>query len=461
MKPSLASGTRDFGKQELAKRNYIKNTIRSHFVKYAFSPLETPAFEKLETLMGKYGQEGDKLMFKILNNGLQNQSEAKKVKLRETFDTMLEKPYSSAVLTDRVLKYDLTIPLARYVAMNQNALEFPYRRYQMQAVWRADRPQKGRFREFWQCDADIVGAQSMDYDAELVLLYDDAFQELGIPQLEIAINNRKILKGLSDKLRLEDVFVEFTILLDKLDKIGWEKVSEKLELLGVSAQGIDFLSDFLHDNQPNEEKLSRLSDFLGAGVGQEGIAEIRRIIALLQAAKTDLYAQLKFDLGLARGLDYYTGTILEVKSAASSIGSIGGGGRYDNLTELFDFPDMAGVGISFGLDRIYELMEDLGLFPEEIVDGADLLVYIFPDVDASQIFGQIHSWRQEGLRVDVVYDKKKVDKIYRRAENDQCPLVALVGESEIQNQEIEIKNIQKNEKRTFSFGQTQEIIKFK
>ncbi len=461
MKPSLASGTRDFGKGELSKRNYIKDTIREQFEKYAFSPLETPAFEKLDTLIGKYGQEGDKLMFKILNNGLQDQSDQKKENIREELNTMLDKSYSSSLLTDRVLKYDLTIPFARYVAMNQSNLEFPYRRYQMQPVWRADRPQKGRFREFWQCDADVVGATSLAYDAELVLIYDDVFKKLAIPQIEISINSRKVLMGLSKKLNLGDKFIEFTITLDKLDKIGWEKVSTILSDQGVDSSGIDFLGTFLQSSESNEEKLQRLSEFLDDGIGQEGIEEVRSILSLVNNAKENTYAVLKFDITLARGLDYYTGMILEVKSVATKMGSLGGGGRYDDLTALFGLPNMSGVGISFGLDRIYEVLEELELFPEEITEAADLLVYVFPETPLDGFFPALYKWRSDGIKVDVVYDKKKVDKIFRRAENEGCNLVALINEEDMSNQSFEIKNLKKNEKKRFDFGDTQEIINFK
>ncbi|MFM1963780.1 MAG: hypothetical protein RLZZ172_2625, partial [Bacteroidota bacterium] len=374
MKPSIPQGTRDFSAAVLRKRNYILRTIQSVFESYGFEPLETPAMENTETLMGKYGEEGDKLIFKILNNGLNNPD--KRENAVRDFDSILEGKTTKGI-TERALRYDLTIPFARYIAMNHGQLTLPFKRFQMQPVWRADRPQRGRYREFWQCDADVAGSTSLLHETELALIYTHVFQKLDIPVV-IHINNRKILTALAALCGGEDMMMDITIAIDKLDKIGIEKVKDELVSKGLSMEQVETVVSFIAIAGTNETKLQQLSElFSTIQSGLDGINELRSVLELYQTSRpagTGL-AELVIDLSLARGLNYYTGTIFEVKAVTVQMGSIGGGGRYDDLTGLFGVKGIAGVGISFGVDRIYDVMEELKVFPETLQKGTEVLFF--------------------------------------------------------------------------------------
>jgi len=369
-KPSLPQGTRDFNAITVQKRQYIFQTIRSVFESFGFAPLETPAMENLETLMGKYGEEGDKLIFKILNNGLDNPQ--KKEQTLEGFDKILAGK-SNTNITERALRYDLTIPFARYVAMNHGALTFPFKRYQIQPVWRADRPQKGRYREFYQCDADIVGSESLLNEVDLVALYVTAFEKLNLP-VEIKINNRQILLALAEICGGSEKLIDLTIAIDKLDKIGWEKVQVELSTKGFTPAQQETIQAYLNIEGSNEEKLKKLATLLGDNAaGQTGIAELNYVLNYHN--NTGMAKHLVADFTLARGLNYYTGLIFEVKAKDAQMGSIGGGGRYNDLTSLFGIPNIPGVGISFGVDRIYDVMEEKNLFPASVEQATQVLFF--------------------------------------------------------------------------------------
>ena len=376
MKATLPQGTRDFSADVVRKRNYIFNTIRTVFELYGFQPLETPAMENLETLMGKYGEEGDKLIFKILNNGLDNI--AKHAQAKQDFEKVLNGK-SIKGLTERALRYDLTIPFARYVTMNFGQLTLPFKRYQIQPVWRADRPQKGRYREFYQCDADVVGSNSLLNEAELTSIYSTVFKKLGI-DVEIRINSRKILAALAELCGGADKMIDITIAIDKLDKIGIEKVKEELSQRGLDGEQILKIENYLEINGTNEEKILALKRLIGdLETGKKGIAEIEFLMSFLPSSVIN---QLSTDFTLARGLNYYTGVIFEVKAKGVQMGSIGGGGRYDDLTGLFGVPNVPGVGISFGVDRIYDVMEELKLFPETVQAGTRVLFFNLGEAEA-------------------------------------------------------------------------------
>ncbi|MFI5188642.1 MAG: histidine--tRNA ligase, partial [Chitinophagales bacterium] len=391
-KPSIPQGTRDFGPEVVRKRNYIFTTIKNVFELYGFQPLETPAMENLETLMGKYGEEGDKLIFKILNNGLDSLPKEKQV--REDFEKVLQGKNVKGI-TERALKYDLTIPFARWVAMNYGQLTFPFKRYQIQPVWRADRPQKGRYREFYQCDADVVGSNSLLNEIELINIYGEVFEQLNIP-VEIKINNRKILTALAEFTAGIDKMMDITIAIDKLDKIGLEKVKEELAQRGLNPQQISVIESYLSISGNNEEKISKAKQLLGNTVnGKNGINELETILSY---PLTTHHSLLTIDLTLARGLNYYTGIILEVKAKDVQIGSIGGGGRYDDLTGLFGVPNIPGVGISFGVDRIYDVMEELKLFPDDVSTGSQALFFNLGEKEAKVAFDLAQRLRQKNIR---------------------------------------------------------------
>ncbi len=412
-KPKIPSGTRDFGVEEIAKRKYITSIIAQVFERNAYQPLETPAFEQLTTLIGKYGDEGDKLIFKILNNGLNEKNESKKEAIRADFDMLMAEGTSSDKITELALKYGLTIPFARYVVMNANTLIFPFKRYQMQPVWRADRPQKGRYREFWQCDADVVGVKSLTYDAELIIIYDDVFERLALRDTQVCINNRKILTGLAHYVGMQSELTAFTVILDKLDKIGWDSVCEQLITKGADAEKLEHLIKLMEQESDSQQVLDTLSELEAGDSMTQGITEMKQVIESIQALKPQSYTQVKLDISLARGLDYYTGMIVEVKNSNAS-GSIGGGGRYDQLTAIFGLKDMPGVGISFGLDRIYNLMEELELFPSDVTPAADL--YVYASEPSADCLESVEIWRREGLIVEALYEKTKIDKVYKKAE---------------------------------------------
>jgi len=442
----IPQGTRDFGPETLRKRNYILDTIRNVFELYGFQPLETPAMENLETLMGKYGEEGDKLIFKILNNGLDNPSKEKQT--RDDFEKVLHGTNTKGI-TERALKYDLTIPFARYVAMNQGQLTFPFKRYQIQPVWRADRPQKGRYREFYQCDADVVGSNSLLNEVELANIYATVFEQLKIP-VEIKINNRKILLALAQLSAGIGKMMDITIAIDKLDKVGPEKVKQELIQRGMNLQEVSMVENYLSISGTNEEKISKAKQLLGSSdAGKKGIEELETILNYQFATHLSLAigAPLTIDFTLARGLNYYTGIIFEVKAKNVQIGSIGGGGRYDDLTGLFGVPDIPGVGISFGVDRIYDVMEELNLFPEDVFTGTQVLFFNLGVKESKKAFGLVQQLRSKNIRCEIYHETVKFDKQFKYAEKKKIPFVVIIGEEEIKSNTCKIKNISTGEQK--------------
>jgi histidyl-tRNA synthetase len=442
-KPSLPQGTRDFGPDVVRKRNYILNTIRNVFELYGFQPLETPAMENIETLMGKYGEEGDKLIFKILNNGLDNADKEKQI--REDFEKVLQGKNVKGI-TERALKYDLTIPFARYVAMNHGQLTFPFKRYQIQPVWRADRPQKGRYREFYQCDADVVGSNALLNEVELTNIYATVFQQLSIP-IEIKINSRKILTALAEVCGGLDKLTDITVAIDKLDKIGLEKVKEELTQRGLNAEQISAIEKYLTISGNNNEKLSGLKSIFGSNTnGNKGIEEITYIISQLAGQNIELF----FDPTLARGLNYYTGSIFEIKALNVKMGSIGGGGRYDDLTGLFGVPNIPGVGISFGVDRIYDVMEELNLFPADVHVSTQVLFFNLGEAESTAAFNLLRQLRQKGIRSELYHETAKFDKQFKYAEKKNIPFIVIIGEKELKENTCNIKNLSTGEQQTIA-----------
>ena len=437
-KPSLPQGTRDFAAATVYKRNYILNTIRSVFELYGFEPLETPAMENLETLMGKYGEEGDKLIFKILNNGLNDTKNIDKA--TEGFEKLMEGK-STASLTERALKYDLTIPFARFVAMNANTLTMPYKRYQMQQVWRADRPQKGRYREFTQCDADVVGSTSLINEVELCGIYHRSFIQLGLHNYELKINSRKILTALAEIAGGEDKMMDITIAIDKLDKIGIEKVKEELTTRGLDKNNIVTIEKYLAIDGSNENKITAIEIlFADSETGKNGIEELKYIIA--NAGDINLVV----DLTLARGLNYYTGIIFEAKAPLEvKMGSIGGGGRYDNLTGLFGVPNIAGVGVSFGIDRIYDVMEELNLFPESIATTTKAIFFNLGDNEAGVSLQLMNTLRDNKISCELYPEKVKLDKQFKYADKKNIPFAIIIGSKEMENKTCMVKDLKKGE----------------
>jgi histidyl-tRNA synthetase len=424
-KPSLPQGTRDFNAVTVQKRQYIFQTIRSVFESFGFAPLETPAMENLETLMGKYGEEGDKLIFKILNNGLDNPQ--KKEQTQEGFDKILAGK-STPNITERALRYDLTIPFARYVAMNHGALTFPFKRYQIQPVWRADRPQKGRYREFYQCDADIVGSESLLNEVDLVALYVTAFEKLNLP-VEIKINNRQILLALAEICGGSEKLIDLTIAIDKLDKIGWEKVQVELSSKGFTPAQQEIIQTYLNIEGSNEEKLKKLAALLGDNAsGQTGIAELNYVLNYHN--NTGMAKHLVADFTLARGLNYYTGLIFEVKAIGAQMGSIGGGGRYNDLTSLFGVPNIPGVGISFGVDRIYDVMEEKNLFPASVEQATQVLFFNLGENEALQSYQLMLALRNKKIACEIYPEKSKFDKQFKYAEKKNIPTIIIIGSTQ-------------------------------
>ncbi len=451
-KPGLPQGTRDFSAAVVRKRNYIFQTIRSVFELYGFQPLETPAMENLDTLMGKYGEEGDKLIFKILNNGLDNPD--KHVQAKEDFDKVLSGKNTKGI-TERALRYDLTIPFARYVAMNYGQLTLPFKRYQIQPVWRADRPQKGRYREFYQCDADVVGSKSLLNEVELANIYATVFEKLGV-NVEIKINSRKILAALAEICGGADKMVDITVAIDKLDKIGLEKVKAELSGKGLTDEQINTIEKYLSIAGSNTEKLSALQILLGNNAtGKEGIQEIEYLLNYQPQTKD---SKLQTDFTLARGLNYYTGIIFEVKATGVQMGSIGGGGRYDDLTGLFGVPNVPGVGISFGVDRIYDVMEELKVFPEEVQAGTQVLFFNLGEAESKQAFGLMQQLRGKGIACELFHENTKFDKQFKYADKKLIPYVVILGSEELTNGTCVVKNLAKSEQQTL---QQAELTDFK
>lgn len=441
-KPSIPQGTRDFSAAVVRKRQYIFQTIRSVFETYGFQPLETPAMENLDTLMGKYGEEGDKLIFKILNNGLDNPAKLEQIKA--DFDKVLEGKNTKGI-TERALRYDLTIPFARYVAMNFGQLTLPFKRYQIQPVWRADRPQKGRYREFYQCDADVVGSNSLLNEVELTHIYQTVFNQLKVP-VEIRINSRKILAALAEVCGGADKLTDITVAIDKLDKIGLEKVKEELTQRGLSNEQINTIEQYLQISGSNTEKLATLTQLIGhTEIGAKGIAEVQHL--LNYATNIDA---LVADFTLARGLNYYTGIIFEIKATTVQMGSIGGGGRYDDLTGLFGVPNVPGVGISFGVDRIYDVMEELQVFPDEVQTGTQVLFFNLGEAESRNAFTLMQQLREAGIRCELFHEQAKFDKQFKYAEKKAIPYVVIIGTQEMEQGTCSRKNLITGEQITLS-----------
>lgn len=443
MKPSLAKGTRDFTAKEIINRRLIINTLQKNFELFGFQPLETPSFENLSTLTGKYGEEGDRLIFKILNSG----DYAAKTKDEDWNAKNSQKLISQ--ISEKALRYDLTVPFARFVAMNHGQMVFPFKRYQIQPVWRADRPQKGRFREFYQCDADVVGSESLWQEVELVQLYLKSFAELQIP-VTLHINNRKILSGLAEFAGISDQLIDFTVALDKLDKIGKEGVVKELLEKNISQESIDQL-DFLFSQSDDalENFLQLKEKFAGNEIGLQGVEELEFV--LTKCMDLGISAEnLKFDITLARGLDYYTGAIFEVKANDVAMGSIGGGGRYNNLTEVFGVKNIPGIGISFGLDRIYLVMEELGLFPDNNETAVKYLFANYGENEAVEALKIIAKLREKGISAELYPESAKLKKQFAYAEKKGIPNLVFFGEQEISDGNITVKNLENSEQKTWS-----------
>lgn len=437
-KPGLPQGTRDFSAAVVRKRNHIFQTIRSVFELYGFQPLETPAMENLDTLMGKYGEEGDKLIFKILNNGLDNP--AKHEQAKTDFEKILEGKNNKGI-TERALRYDLTIPFARYVAMNYGQLTMPFKRYQLQPVWRADRPQKGRYREFYQCDADVVGSNSLLNEVELTLIYASVFEQLNVP-VEIRINSRKILAALAEVCGGADKMVDITVAIDKLDKIGIDKVKEELAQRGLNNEQVAVIEQYLSISGSNEEKIARLSALIGNNEsGKKGLEEIQYLLSNCNLENSPNC--LVTDFTLARGLNYYTGIIFEVKALNVQMGSIGGGGRYDDLTGLFGVPNVPGVGISFGVDRIYDVMEELQVFPDTVQIGTKVLFFNLGEAESKTAFGLLQELRKNNIAAELFHEQSKFDKQFKYAEKKNIPYAVIIGSKELEQGTCIVKDLAK------------------
>ncbi|MFN5333844.1 MAG: histidine--tRNA ligase, partial [Bacteroidota bacterium] len=437
---SIPQGTRDFDASVVRKRRYIMQTIQQVFEQYGFEPLETPAMENLDTLMGKYGEEGDKLIFKILNNGLDHPSKTEVSRIE--FEKVLAGKNTNAI-TERALRYDLTIPFARYIAMHHQQLTMPYKRYQIQPVWRADRPQKGRYREFYQCDADIVGSKSLLNEVELASVYSDVFNKLKV-DVNIKINSRKILAALAQSCGNEDKLTDITVAIDKLDKIGIDKVKEELTQRDISKEAIDIIVKYLQINGTNQEKIESLITLLKDSKNkEEGIQEITTLLSYFPKE-----SDLVIDLTLARGLNYYTGIIFEVQAKHVQIGSIGGGGRYDDLTGLFGVPNIPGVGISFGLDRIYDVMEASQLFPNEVHAGTDVLFFNLGEAESRKALELMQQLRQKNISCELFHENLKMDKQFKYAEKKNITYVAIIGAKELADGTCNIKHLSSGKQET-------------
>lgn len=450
-KPSIPKGTRDFSPEEMAKRNYIFNTIKDVFLLYGFQQIETPSIENLSTLMGKYGEEGDKLLFKVLNSG---------DFLRDATDEMLASRdclHLTPKICEKGLRYDLTVPFARYVVQHRNELQFPFKRYQIQPVWRADRPQKGRYREFYQCDADVVGSDSLLNEVELVTLIDEVFRRFGI-NITIKLNNRKILSGIAEVIGAPDKIIDITVAIDKIDKIGIENVNAELREKGISDEAINTLQPLLQLAGTNDEKLATLESLLSSSeIGKKGIEELRFVIG--NVAEVGLNSTLELDVSLARGLNYYTGTILEVKANDVAMGSITGGGRYDNLTGVFGMDGTSGVGISFGADRIFDVLNTLNLYPEGTCSSTKVIFTNFGEAEAKASLKYIMALRKAGISAEIYPESSKMKKQMTYADNKKIPFVAIVGETELAEDKIMLKNMTTGEQEKLSIDEIIEKLK--
>ncbi len=450
-KPSIPKGTRDFSPLEMAKRNYIFNTIKDVFLLYGYQQIETPAMENLSTLMGKYGEEGDKLLFKMLNSGDYLKDAPAEMLENRDFLHLIPK------ISEKGLRYDLTVPFARYVVMHRNDIQFPFKRYQIQPVWRADRPQKGRYREFYQCDADVVGSDSLMNEVELVAMINEVFNRFGI-RVVIKLNNRKILTGIAEVIGAPDKIIDITVAIDKIDKIGLDNVKAELIEKGLEQAAVDALEPLLTLDGSNEEKLTTLSQLLASSeMGMKGIEEMRFV--LNQATALSLTSQVELDVSLARGLNYYTGTILEVKALDVEMGSISGGGRYDNLTGVFGLSGVSGVGISFGADRIYDVLNTLDLYPDDTLVSTKVLFINFGGEEAAQSLNSVMKLRANGVAAELYADEAKMKKQMAYANAKAIPFVAMIGENEIATNTITLKNMTTGEQQTISFEEVLETLK--
>lgn len=453
-KPGIPKGTRDFSPAEVAKRQYIISAIKHHFEVFGFQPIETPSFENSETLMGKYGEEGDRLIFKILNSG------DYLAKANEEDIANRDSLKLTSHISEKALRYDLTVPFARYVVQHQNEIEFPFKRYQIQPVWRADRPQKGRFREFYQCDADVVGSTSLWQEVELVQLYDNVFTTLGLNGATIKINNRKILSGIAEVIGAKDKLIDFTVALDKLDKIGEDGVKKEMLEKGITPEAIEKVQPLFSFEGSIDEKLAKLTDLLSSSdEGLKGVEELRFIcdnVAEIGLGKS----VLDLDVTLARGLNYYTGAIFEVTAPKEvAMGSIGGGGRYDDLTGIFGLKNMSGVGISFGLDRIYLVLEELGLFPDTVTEATKVLFLNFGNKEALYAMKAIKQLREQGIKAEMYPDAAKIGKQFQHADKRGIPFTVLAGDEEMAAGTFTLKNLASGEQQKVSFDELVKAIK--
>jgi len=450
-KPSIPKGTRDFSPVEMNRRNYIFDTIRNVFKLYGYSPIETPAMENLSTLMGKYGEEGDKLLFKVLNSGDY---------LKKASDQQLANRELNSLATsicEKGLRYDLTVPFARYVVQHQNEITFPFKRYQIQPVWRADRPQKGRYREFYQCDVDVIGSDSLLNELELIKIIDQVFEKLSV-NVTIKLNNRKILAGIAEIIGEPDKIIDITVAIDKLDKIGLDNVNKELIERGIPADAVEKLQPILHLSGDNSEKLNKLSEVLSESeVGTKGIEELTKVFAYLNNCPTSCNVEL--DLTLARGLNYYTGAIFEVKSNDVEIGSICGGGRYDDLTGIFGLKNVSGVGVSFGADRIYDVLLQLEAFPEKAIDSTKLLFINFGEKEEQHCLKLAEAIRKNGINTEIYPSNDKMKKQMGYADKKNIQFVALIGEQEIANNTISLKDMSTGEQKNVNIDQLIETLK--
>jgi len=450
-KPSIPKGTRDFTPVEMAKRNYIFDTIRDVFKLYGYLPIETPAMENLSTLMGKYGEEGDKLLFKILNSG-----DFLKGANKESLEAGESNKVQSSI-SEKGLRYDLTVPFARFVVQHRNEIVFPFKRYQIQPVWRADRPQKGRYREFYQCDVDVIGSNSLLNEAELLMMIENVYSRLGI-NIMVKLNNRKILAGIAQFIGEADRLVDITVAIDKLDKIGLENVNNELAERGLSQNAIDKLQPILHLEGDNRQKLNSLKEILSSSIiGMLGIVEIEKVLNISEAS--GLSVDLELDLTLARGLNYYTGAIIEVKAVDVQMGSICGGGRYDDLTGIFGLPDVSGVGVSFGAERIYDLLTELDLFPADTLSGTQVLLVNFGDGESIYCLKIINTIRKAGISAELYPDTTKMKKQMSYADDKKIPFVILMGDEEMRTGLLTLKEMQTGEQFKLSIDDCIEKIK--
>ena len=441
----VPKGTRDFTSKVMFRRNYIFKKVRSCFERYGYAPIETPAMENIETLSGKYGQEGDRLIFKILNSG--------DFLSKSKIDSTTTSKSLSKDISNKALRYDLTVPFARFVVNNQNQITFPFKRYQMQNVWRADRPQKGRFREFYQCDADVIGSKSLLNEIELIQLCDDIFTSLNIPNIQILINNRKILAAMIELMSASEYFDQFVIILDKIDKIGVENVKKELIKLGIDIKKINLLDKFL-----NIKSINDISVLVNQNeLGKKGIEELDFILKSIDSIELKS-SELKFNISLARGLDYYTGSIFEVKSSDVNIGSVAGGGRYDDLTSIFGLKDVSGVGISFGIDRIYLVMEELGLFPKDIDISSKVLFLNFGELEAKYCFKYLEELRNNNISSELYPNNDKIKKQMNYANNKGVQFVVMIGEDEMKSGQLTVKNMSTGDQKEMSISELIKII---